>query len=126
MLSSSSMIRPSAPLMLLTKTMTVPAVGLFDLPLFTPIFTTVSLPVLATKSAVRALLKASPLAPNGGTPVVPSRASVTHGVAVPPFGPVRQMMLRNESETYTFPASSNVRSEEHTSELQSQFHLVCR
>ena len=39
---------------------------------------------------------------------MPSRASVTHGAAVPPFGPVRQTMLRNESETYTFPASSNV------------------
>jgi len=108
MLSSSSMIRPSAPLMLLTKTMTVPAVGLFDLPLFTPIFTTVSIAVLATKERRPRLVEGEPVGAERRHAVVPSRASVTHGVAVPPFGPVRQMMLRNESETYTFPASSNV------------------
>src|SRR3989442_5786400 len=95
MLSSSSMINPSAPLMLLTKTSGVPATSGEPL---TGILTTVSLPVLATNIAVRFLLNASPLAPNGGTPVVVSSGLDTHAV----------------------------RSEEHTSELQSRPHLVCR
>ena len=49
--------------MLLTNTAAVPG-----LPAITGIFTIVSLPVLATNSALPALLKPSPLAPNGGTP----------------------------------------------------------
>src|SRR3989442_5404530 len=101
------MIRPSGPLMLLTKTTGVPASSGEPL---TGIFTTVSLPVFATKRAVWFLLKARPLAPNGGTPVVVSSGPVTQAVATPPPGPVRQMMPRNESDTYTLPAESNVRA----------------
>src|SRR3989338_10258068 len=33
---------------------------------------------------------------------------------------------RCESPTCSIASSANFRSEEHTSELQSQFHLVCR
>ena len=89
-------MRPSAPLMLLTKATGAPATSGEPL---TGIFTTVSLPVLATKRAVWLRLKARPLAPNGGTPVVVSNRSVTHALARPPAGPVRQMMPRNESDT---------------------------
>src|SRR6202030_823678 len=35
-------------------------------------------------------------------------------------------MLRGTSAPFQFRMTSPVRSEEHTSELQSQFHLVCR
>src|SRR2546423_14329211 len=65
----------------------------------TGILTTVSLPVLATNIAVRALLKAMPLAPNGGTPVVPRSGLLTHGAGAPPAAGMRQMVARKESET---------------------------
>ena len=87
------MMWPSAPLTLLTNTSGVPGV-----PALRGIFTTVSFPVLATNKAVRFLLKARPLAPNGGTPVVVRSALVTHAVGAPPAEPVRQMMPWNESE----------------------------
>src|SRR5687768_17734693 len=32
----------------------------------------------------------------------------------------------NKASVYTIPASTHGRSEEHTSELQSRLHLVCR
>ena len=80
--------------MLLTKTVAAPA-----LPPVTGIFTIVSLPVLATNSALPALLKPSPLAPNGGTPAVVSSGSCFQTVATPPPGPVFQMMPLKESET---------------------------
>src|SRR5689334_24195992 len=35
-------------------------------------------------------------------------------------------LLKSTDMVTTLPAFSVVRSEEHTSELQSQFHLVCR
>src|SRR5262249_47587666 len=110
MLSSSSMIQPSAPLMLLTNTVAAPATGLLDLPPVTASVTTVPLPVLAPNNAVLALLKPKPLAPNGGTPLVVSLASLFQSVASPPPGPVRQIVPLNESETYTLPASSKVRT----------------
>src|SRR5262245_31526525 len=99
MLSSPSMISPSAPLMLLTKVVAAPATP----PLRTSILVTVSLPVLATKRAVPALLNCRPFAPNGGTPVVASLPSDDHGVAAPPLAPVFQI-LPVESEMYTLPA----------------------
>ena len=94
-LSASSMSKPSAPLMLLTKTSGVPGVP----PGPNGIFTMVSLPVLATNNAEAALLKARPLAPKGGTPLVASSGSATQSVATAlPAGPVRQILPPNESE----------------------------
>jgi hypothetical protein len=61
-------------------------------PPLTGIFTTVSLPVLATNIVSWALLKAIPLAPNGGTPVVVSSGSLTHSTPAPPAEPVFQIM----------------------------------
>src|SRR5438309_4420706 len=49
----------------------------------------------------------------GGTPPGPGRGAVWRG-AVP------------SAQTAPRPGPGGVRSEEHTSELQSQFHLVCR
>src|SRR6185503_18245699 len=74
----------------------------------TGICTTVSLPVLQTNSVVPAPLKASPLAPNGGTPVVVSSASAFHAAIVAPPGGVRQITPWKESEMYTLPAASKV------------------
>ena len=90
MLSSSSMARPSAPLMLLVKTSAVRVA--------TGIFTIVSFPVLATNSTVWLRLNASPLAPKGGTPVVVSSGLCAQTVAAPPVGVVCQMIPWNESE----------------------------
>src|SRR5689334_23921165 len=39
---------------------------------------------------------------------------------------LRQATLANQLQPVFCGASLNYRSEEHTSELQSQFHLVCR
>ena len=93
-LSCSSRMSPSQPLTLLTKTAGVPAA-----PSVTGTCTTESLPVLQTKSVSPALLKARPLAPNGGTPVVVSRGLCAHAVETPPRSPVRQIAPWNESET---------------------------
>ena len=60
--------------------------------------TTVSLPVLATNIAEALRLNAMPLAPNGGTPLVPSNGSLTHAAGTPPAGDVRQIVAWNESE----------------------------
>src|SRR5689334_25357764 len=40
--------------------------------------------------------------------------------------PGDRVLLGNDAYGGTFRLISKVRSEEHTSELQSQFHLVCR
>src|SRR5215470_8597229 len=107
MLSSLSMMSPSAPLMLLTKTTGVPGV-----PPVTGILMIWSLPVLATNSAFPALLNWRPLAPNGGTPLVASNGCVTQAVAT--CGQVEpvafQMMPWKESEMYVLPAPSKVRA----------------
>src|SRR5260370_36090542 len=95
MLSCLSITRPSAPLMLLTNTAGVPGV-----PPGTGILTTVSLPVLATNSAEPPLLKARPLAPNGGVPGV-VRRELLHLSAAPP--PCRADFARwplQECQTY--------------------------
>src|SRR2546427_13179837 len=89
--------------MLLTNTAGLPA-----LPLLTGIFTIVSLPVLATKRKVWALLNATPFAPKPGTPVVVRSGLDAHIVPAPPPGPVFQMIPWKESETYTFPPLSNI------------------
>src|SRR5207247_7816631 len=49
-----------------------------------------------------------PLAPKPGTPVVVRSGLDAHIVPAPPPGPVFQMIPWKESETYTFPALSNV------------------
>src|SRR2546422_5539619 len=41
----------------------------------------------------------------------------------PPTSLTAPLLLRKNSQTNTF---ANIRSEEHTSELQSRLHLVCR
>ena len=92
-LSSSSIISPSAPLMLLVKTLASPAT-----PPALAMRTTVSFPVLATKSADSSLLNCSPFAPKGGKPVVVRSGSRFHSVAAPPSGPVFQITPWNESE----------------------------
>src|SRR5215831_16576426 len=88
--------------------------GLPGVPLVTGIFTIVSLLVLATKSAVSARLKTRPLAPKGGTPCGSGagarRGLVTQATAGPPPAPVFQMIPPKESEMYTFPAASKVRT----------------
>src|SRR6516225_9002229 len=89
---------PSAPLMLLVNTEAAPAVSVPPT-LLTAICTSVSLPVLATNMMLRALLKAIPLAPNGGVPVVVNSGSCFQTVPAPPCGPVVQMMPWNESDT---------------------------
>ncbi len=66
--------------------------------------------VFATNSVSPALLKARPFAPNGGTPFGFSRSLAAHWVGVPPYGPVLQMIPWNESEMYTLPSLSNVRT----------------
>ena len=50
-------------------------------------------------AAKRARLKAMPLAPNGGVPVVVSSGSCFQTVPAPPCGPVFQMIPWKESET---------------------------
>ena len=56
-----------------------------------------SFAVLAT-NRTPTLLKASPFAPKGGTPLGSKSGLVTHAVATPPAGPVFQMIPWNESE----------------------------
>src|SRR2546430_3359943 len=48
------------------------------------ILTTVSLPVLATNSALSSWLKSTPLAPNGGKPVVSRSGADFHATPSPP------------------------------------------
>src|SRR2546422_1128917 len=46
--------------------------------------------------------------------------------ALPISPPKREIAARSPCSTVPAPASKNIRSEEHTSELQSRLHLVCR
>ena len=80
--------------MLLVNTVASPAT-----PATLAMRTTVSLPVLATNSALSSLLNSSPLAPNGGKPAVVSRGSLFQIAPRPPLGPVTQMTPWKESET---------------------------
>src|SRR2546426_72154 len=101
-LSASSISKPSAPLMLLTKTSGVPGVP----PGPNGIFTIVSLPVFATNNADAALLKARPLAPNGGAPLVSSNGAATPCVAPPPAGPGRPDSPRQQNGGGTHPPAA--------------------
>src|SRR5438309_8039612 len=65
------------------------------------------------------LFRSQQIAPNNGSVSFSNLSATGHSVALSGFP-------ANCTVTSANPQSVNVRSEEHTSELQSQFHLVCR
>src|SRR5690625_7027055 len=88
---------------------------------------------LRTTSAGIPLRRSTLAVPEVAISVKPSSVSLLHGI-------VRDRLSRSATETNTvpevgrppnaaacdFPNASGKRSEEHTSELQSRGHLVCR
>src|SRR2546429_1729796 len=84
-------------------------------PLF-PYTTLFRSPSIAWRPASRCCTVSASLQP-------PSRRSTPHGALGLPFLAITHSQL---TEQVASPHSSDRRSEEHTSELQSRLHLVCR
>src|SRR2546422_6898670 len=67
------------------------------------------------------------LPPNSSVSFLPLPAVVLRMMRPTSVEPVKAIFWTSGCSTRTFPvAPSPVRSEEHTSELQSRLHLVCR
>src|SRR6266487_1070276 len=73
-----------------------------------------------------AKLAATALAHHGARPAVdrlPATAAGAHGVTIAPVARQAHGVARSRDDA---PGAGRTRSEEHTSELQSPVHLVCR
>src|SRR6266487_1142464 len=73
-------------------------------------------------------MTSAPLAGLAGAPDGPGRppAAAGHAAAAPPAGRLDALRLEASDWEVVLPGVAPARSEEHTSELQSPVHLVCR